>query len=201
MFTHTRVAFGLALLLSLISSMTAFAKGGFDFIAISGPDLREALRVTDTALTEDFFTFANFYEDKTKAPADPGQGYEILRYYVDGKHEIIFDRLHYYPETGFVFYDGIENGESEYDGEWYTANPEIKTVFEAALFIQTGSAAPVEKKEPIPTASQPHAENPVVQSASADSKTRSLPLFVAILAAGLAALFVFAFVRRKTSTQ
>jgi hypothetical protein len=59
---------------------------------------------------------------------------------------IIFDRLHYYPETGFVFYDGIENGDSEYDGEWYLADPGIRTVFESALAAQSESAAPVEKK-------------------------------------------------------
>jgi hypothetical protein len=181
--------------------MIALAKGGFDFITIGGPNLKEAVRVTDTALTEDFFTFANFYEHKTKAPADPGQGYEILRYYVDGKREIIFDRLQYYPETGFVFYDGIENGESEYDGEWYTANPSVKTAFESALSIGNRTVAPLEKKEPIPAASQPQAENPVVQSPPADSRLQSLPLLIAILATGLAALVAFAFVRRKTSTQ
>lgn len=201
MSTHIRVALGLALLASLLFSVTALAKGGFDFITITGPNIKEAVRVTDTALTEDFFTFANFYEDKTKAPADPGGGYEILRYYIDGKREIIFDRLHYYPETGFVFYDGIENGESEYDGEWYTANPEIKAVFELALSIPTGSAAAVEKKEPVETAAQPQPENPIVQSQPADSRLQSLPILVTIVATGLAALFVFALVRRKTSTQ
>lgn len=201
MFTHTRVALGLALLLGLISSVPVFAKGGFDFITIAGPNLKEAVRITDTALTEDFFTFANFYEDKTQEPAEPGQGYEILRYYVDGNREIIFDRLHYYPETGFVFYDGIENGESEYDGEWYTANAEIKPVFESALSIETGSVAQAEKKEPISASSQPQAENPVVQPQPADSTFQSLPVFVTVVAVGLAVLFLFSFVRRKTSAQ
>jgi hypothetical protein len=201
MFTRIRVALGLALLLSLLSAVTALAKGSFDFIAIAGPNIKEAVRVTDTALTEDFFTFANFYEDKTKTPADPGQGYEILRYYIDGQREIIFDRLHYYPDTGFVFYDGIENGESEYDGEWYAANPEIKAVFELALSIPTGSIAPVEKKGPVEAASQPQPENPIGQSQPADSRLQSLPILVTIVATGLTALFVFAFVRRKTSTQ
>jgi hypothetical protein len=201
MFSQFRVAFGLALLFSVLSSVAAVAKGGFDFITISGPNLKEAVRVADTTLTEDFFTFANFYEDKTKEPADPGQGYEILRSYVDGKREIIFDRLHYYPETGFVFYDGIENGESEYDGEWYTANPDVKTVFESALSIGTGSAAPLEKKEPVSASSQSPAEDPIVQSASADSRLQLLPVLIALLATGLAALVALAFVRHKTFTQ
>jgi hypothetical protein len=141
-----RAAFGIALLVSLVVSIMASAKGGFNFVTISGPGLKEPMRVTDPALTRDFFTFADFYEDKTKAPAQPGEDYEILRYYVDGKREIVFDRLHYYPETGFVFYDGIENGESEYDGDWYTAKPEIKTIFESALSAQTQSVAPVDKQ-------------------------------------------------------
>jgi hypothetical protein len=159
------------------------------------------VHVTDTTLTEDFFAFANFYEDKAKEPANPGQGYEILRYYVDGKREIIFDRLHYYPETGFVFYDGIENGESEYDGEWYTANPDIKTVFESALSVQTGSSASLEEQEPVSASSQSQAEDPIVQSAPADSRLQSLPLLIAVLATALATILVLAFVRRKTSTQ
>lgn len=201
MFSQFRVAIGLALLISLIFSVKAFGKGGFDFIAISGPNLKEAVRVADPALTEDFFTFANFYEDKTREPDDPGQGYEILRYYVDGNREIIFDRLHYYPETGFVFYDGIENGESEYDGEWYTADPEIKSIFESALAVGIGSVAAVEKKELSPTSSQPQAENPLAQPQATDSGFQSLPILITVVASGLAAFFVFAFVRRKTSTQ
>ena len=133
-----RFAMGVALVAILLSSLTAFAKGSFDFITITGPGIKDHVQITDPLLTEDFFTFAKFYEDKSTAPADPGTGYEITRHYVQGVSDVIFDRLHYYPETGYVFYDGIENGESEYDGEWYVARPEIKSVFESAL------VAPVE---------------------------------------------------------
>lgn len=201
MLSRIRVALGLALLLMLATTLTAFAKGGFTFISITGSGLQEAVRVTDLALTEDFFAFANFYKDRIEAPANPGKGYEITRGYVDGKREIVFDRLHYYPETGFVYYDGIENGESEYDGEWYTANPGIKTVFEAALAGQTGSASPVEKKQPPSSASQPDAEP---QRDPAQPIPASLPNFSTVMvmaAAGLIALFAFAFWRRKVSPQ
>jgi hypothetical protein len=201
MSTHIRVALGLALLASLLFSVTAFAKGGFDFITITGPNIEEAVRVTDAALTADFFAFANFYQDKTKAPVDHGEGYEILRYYIDGQREIIFDRLHYYPESGFVFYDGIENGGSEYDDEWYTANPEIKTVFESALPKRTGSVTPMEKKEPVPASSQPQTENPIVQSPPAASKLEILPILITIAATGLAALFAFAFWRHRSDVR
>jgi hypothetical protein len=136
MFSRFRIAAGLALILTLFTSMTVLAKGSFAFISITGPDLKEAVRVSDLALTEDFFTFADFYRDRVEAPTDPGIGYEITRYYVDGKRELAFDKLHYYPDTGFVYYDGFVNGSSEYDGEWYSADPNIKAVFESALYNQ-----------------------------------------------------------------
>lgn len=133
MFSRIRKSLGLALLLSLMASMTVHAKGGFSFIIVAGADLKDEVRISDPALTEDFFTFANFFEDRTGAPADPGKGYEITRFYVDGKREIVFDRLHYHPEAGYVFYDGIVNGSSEYDGKWYVAKAEVRSTFESAL--------------------------------------------------------------------
>ena len=197
MFTHTRVALGLALLLGLISSVPVFAKGGFDFITIAGPNLKEAVCITDTALTEDFFTFADFHEARTTVPADPGEGYEILRYYVDGNGAIAFDRLHYYPQSGFVFYDGIENGESEYDGGWYVANPEIKPVFESALALQPATVASVEEKQP----GQPQLNNTGSQSQPFELLSQSLPVIITVAATGLTILLVFAFGRRKPSAQ
>ena len=136
MFSRFRIAAGLALLLALFTSLTVLAKGSFAFISITGPDLKEAVRVSDPALTTDPFVFADFFQDRTEAPDDPGIGYEITRYYVDGNRESAFDKLHYYPDTGFVYYDGIVDGSSEYDGKWYTANPHIKTTFESALLTQ-----------------------------------------------------------------
>jgi hypothetical protein len=193
MFSRIRIAFGLALLLSLSTSVTAFAKGGFSFITISGPNIKETVRVTDTALITDFFTFANFYEDKIDASASPGVGYEITRYYIDGKREIAFDSLHYYPETGFVFYDGIINGESEYDGEWYTADPEIKTVFESALAAQI---------KPVTSVSQPQSVKPIEQAQPIAPVPQAQP-FTTIVAvsAGLAVILVFAYWRRKPFVQ
>jgi hypothetical protein len=140
MFFRFRNSLGLALLLSLMTSITVFAKGGFSFITVTGADLKEAVRISDPALTMSFFAFANFFEDRTEAPSNPGTGYEITRFYLDGKREIAFDLLHYYPESGFVFYDGIINGESEYDDEWYIADPKIADVFVDALSLQTQAA-------------------------------------------------------------
>jgi hypothetical protein len=160
MFFRIRVALGIALLVTLITSIAAFAKGGFSFISITGGNLKEELRVTDPNLTTDFFAFADFSRDRTKAPADPGIGYEITRYYIDGKRETAFDRLHYYPETGFVYYNGIVNGSSEYDGEWYTAQPGIRKAFESALSVQVKSVEPlVQQPVPAPQQSQVNSSN------------------------------------------
>src|SRR5262245_37807026 len=105
MFSRTRIALGLSLLLALFTSITAFAKGEFSFIAVNCGKLKDEVRSSDPALTNDFFTFADFYRNKATAPVEPGVGYEITRYYVNGNTETAFDRLHYYPETGFVYYD------------------------------------------------------------------------------------------------
>ena len=199
MFTRIRNALGVTLVLIFLGVVPAFAKGGFDFITITGPGLKEALHVTDPSLTEDFFTFSNFYESRIKAPADPGKGYEITRHYRQGVSDVVFDRLQYYPETGFVFYDGIENGDSEYDDEWYTANPAIRTVFESALAVETGAAAPPDKKAPINAASELQPVEPRTQTKPVGLSSRSLTIMVFVLTAGLAA--VFAFWRRKSSMQ
>src|SRR5215510_8332395 len=136
MYSRIRIALSLALLLTLLSSITALAKGEFSFITVSGAKLADKVRISDPTLTTDFFAFADFYRNKTEAPTDPGMGYEITRYYLDGNREIAFDKLHYYPDTDFVYYDGIVNGSSEYDHKWYISRPEIKSNFETALLTE-----------------------------------------------------------------
>lgn len=179
-----RSAIGLALLLALVTSLTVFAKGGFTFISIVGPGLEEAVRATDKNLTEDYFAFANFYLDKVEAPASPGTGYEITRYYVDGNYERPFDRLTYYPDTGFVFYEGILNGESEYDEEWYTANPAVKSIFESTLSAAAiARPQPVEKVQPAALAGQSQPVSAAVPSGF---------LIPAAVLAGLLVLFSLA---------
>lgn len=206
MFSRIRNAVGLAFLLALITSMTVLAKGGFSFISITGPGIDEEIRATDLKLTEDFFAFADFYRDKVEAPKDPGVGYEIMRYYIDGKRETVFDQLHYYPSTGFVFYDGIVNGDSEYDGEWYSADPAVKTVFESTLGAavsanvqpvqqiekQQPAAGPVKEVQPAASISQPQ---------PAASRFPSNVLMPVAILAGLLALAALALRLRKPVIQ
>ena len=192
MFSRFRIAAGLALLLALFTFMNVLAKGSFAFISITGPDLKEAVRVSDPVLTE-VFTFADFFQDRTEAPVDPGIGYEITRYYVDGNRESAFDKLHYYPETGFVYYDGIVNGSSEYDGKWYAAKPDIKTIFESALYSQirlVGLGNPEAAKALVP----PQSVNPI------EPVQPQLILVITISVISVM-LLAFAFWRRRSLVQ
>ena len=196
MFTRIRIALACALLAALLASISVFAKGGFAFITISGADLKETIRATDGELTRDFFAFADFSRTKTDKPASPGVGYEIIRYYMEASREVPFDKLHYYPGTGFVYYDGIENGSTEYDGKWYTANAEIKTVFEDVLSGALASPLankPLEQTKPDPTIQQTNSS----QTMPAPQST--MPIFIAGSLAAIALLFILA--RRKSIVQ
>lgn len=121
----------------LIPASVVFAKGNFDYIIVKGPGITGEINVTNPALTDDFFAFADFTQGEVPPPFDPGQGYQVVRVYVqtiDGKpQDVPFDQLHYYPYTGYVFYDGLANGVSEYDGKWYAANPAADAPFRAVL--------------------------------------------------------------------
>ena len=189
-------ALGLALLLALVTSNSVFAKGEFAFIGINGPGLDEEFRATDSQMTSDYFAFADFYRDKVQAPADPGDGYEITRYYVEANREIAFDQLHYYPEMGFVFYDGIVNGESEYDGEWYSANPAIKTIFEIALPV-----AAISKAQSVQPARQDQAGVPKVQTQPVPPINPTQFVVPVAILAGIIVLLMFVVRLRKPDTH
>ena len=111
----------------------ALAKGDFDYLTVKGPGITGEIDITNPALTADFFAFADFSKDEIDAPADPGQGYQVVRVYVVDTKDQPFDQLHYYPYTGYVYYDGLISGSSEYDGRWYTANPSAEEPFRDAL--------------------------------------------------------------------
>lgn len=128
-----------SILLGLFVPTTlVFAQGGFDYITIKGPGIIGEIDVTNPALTQDYSAFADFTQGEVPAPPDPGQGYQVVRVYVefaDSKpKDLPFDQLHYYPYTGYVYYDGLTEGISEYDGKWYIANPEAEAPFRSALF-------------------------------------------------------------------
>ena len=119
----------------LFSTTSALAKGPFTYITIKGPGITGDLSVTNPAMLN-FFAFADFSQGSVDAPSSPGEeGYEIIRSFVDGETNKVqnWDLLHYYPDTGYVYYDGLINGSSEYDGKWYTADPNVESKFRAVL--------------------------------------------------------------------
>ncbi len=128
-----KIYFLLLILALLIPGTAALANGEFDYIVIKGPGITGDINVSNPMLTQDIFTFADFSKGDVNPPADPGAGYQIVRMHADGSKGIPYDQLHYYPYSGFVYYDGIVNGYSEYGGKWYTANPDIEEPFRAIL--------------------------------------------------------------------
>lgn len=117
----------------IIPTTLVLAKGEFDYITIKGPGVTGEINVTNPALTGEFFAFADFSKGPVDPPANPGEGYQIVRVYVVDTKPAPFDQLHYYPYTGYVYYDGLANGSSEYDGKWYMANPSANDPFRAVL--------------------------------------------------------------------
>ncbi len=193
MFSRIRIAFAYAILASMLAASAVSAKGGFAFITISGSGIKESIRAANGALTQDFFAFADFYRDTTDAPSDPGLGYEITRYYIDNNRDVAFDKLHYYPETGFVFYDGIVNGSSEYDGKWYTAKSEIKAEFESVLSA-AAVTMPLSNNQ---TSKQAQPEQPVPQTQPIKSVPVPSSAMPVVLAVGLAAVVLVLFLSRR----
>jgi hypothetical protein len=129
-----------ALLLVLglfVPATLVFAQGGFDYLTVKGPGITGEINITNPALTGDFFAFADFTQGEVPPPSDAGQGYQVVRVYletVDDKPTARpFDQLHYYPYTGYVFYDGLVEGSSEYDGKWYAENPMANEPLRAVL--------------------------------------------------------------------
>ena len=124
----------LALFLLMIP-LAAQAKGPFSYLTVSGGGLKQEVKLTDAGLM-DYFAFM-FPQPGVEPPANAGLGYELVRHFSDGKTDMAFDHLHYYPDAGFVYYDGLINGYSEYDRKWFAARPEVWQTFEAALKAQT----------------------------------------------------------------
>ncbi len=120
------------LVLFLLLPTTVFAQGEFNYIVVKGPGITGDINVSTSLLIQDD-SFADFSQASVNPPADAGQGYQIVRMYVEGSKGVPYDQIHYYPYTGYVYYDGIVNGFSEQGGKWYLANPAIEKPFRAVL--------------------------------------------------------------------
>jgi WD40 repeat protein len=145
----------LLMTLLLVTGVTA-AKGPSNRITITGPGLTEPIEITDTniLIPLSFVTFENNFENVPKAPTNLGEGYELTRYCADERgNYMAFDHEHYFPDPrggrGYVFYDGIINGSSTYDGRWFRVNVDSEKVLQSVL--QHVVVSPTTTPEPIPS--------------------------------------------------
>lgn len=118
-----RILLLIVLLLALTSSVVA--KGPADRVFITTPN-GQRVTVTDAELTKSISMAAleAFFNPHIAEPVVLGEGYELARMMAIGNNQYrIFDRVRFYPvgDRGYVYYVGIENGTSEYDGKWFEA--------------------------------------------------------------------------------
>ncbi len=122
-------------LLIMVALLAAFvpaaqAKGASDRIIITSPALDEEVIVTDRAIT-DWLSMASLENIEAGSIAEPtglGEGYTLDRQFETAPDQYqSFDSAVYYPDPGgdlgYVYFKGITNGSSEYDGKWYRARP------------------------------------------------------------------------------
>lgn len=104
----------------------ALAKGPFDKVTVRGGLIENEVEVSDPLLM-DFFDLSNFPNARIEQPQVEGEGYLVTRYFkeADGSFTA-WDQLRFYPNQeatgGTIYYEGLVNGSSEYDGKWYLAS-------------------------------------------------------------------------------
>ncbi len=116
------------------------AKGPASKITITGPELLEPIEITDANVLAplSFGVLENSFKHVLAVPDSLGEGYELTRYFSDERGNYTpFDHVHYYPNPsgadGYVYYDGIINGSSEYDGDWFRINHNSELVLMGIL--------------------------------------------------------------------
>jgi hypothetical protein len=123
-----------------------YAKDPFEVLRVRGGGLENEIEITEPALLR-FFSFCDFStaflpEPPANAQALLAQSYEITRFVRDERTGELagFDRLHYIPgggdASGWVFYDGILNGSSEYDQKWCQVDQQDEEIFRRAVASQ-----------------------------------------------------------------
>lgn len=119
----------IATALFILTAGGALAKARFNMIGISGPGLDGLLTYTDPETTELLATgrLEAFDRPLEGPPETLEEGYAITRY-PDLDNFVPWDQVIYYRnpagEGGSVYYAGLFNGSSEYDGRWFEAQPE-----------------------------------------------------------------------------
>ncbi len=120
-----------------LAVQTALAKGPMQSIGIAWPGSSEIIWTEDSTVLEylSLAQFEDFYqavEFPVKIPVSGG--IEINRYYQANEltTPVHFDQLFYFRNTesepGYVYYYGLVNGWSEYDGRWFRVKPKAEQV-------------------------------------------------------------------------
>lgn len=142
----------LSLGFSLFFGSPLQAKGNFDKLVISGDALATTLEVTNPELLG-FFSFSDFSKDGIEPPPHIIiEAYKVERGWIENGLFVPWDRLHYYPDPagagGYIFYDGLINGGSEYDRQWYKASPGSDAALRRLLNLP-GAAQAAATPEPV----------------------------------------------------
>jgi len=112
--------------LFFFSADFTMAKGPFDRVTVSGGLIENEVEVSDPLLM-DFFSLSILHNAGIEQPQVEGEGYLVIRYFKDENGSFTaWDSLRFYPSNeesgGYVYYEGLVNGSSEYDGNWYLAS-------------------------------------------------------------------------------
>jgi hypothetical protein len=127
-----RLMIGVLLLLIMAVPLSGVAaKGGsFTQVVISGDSIDNPIVITDDLILDSFsiYNFADLSEPLSEVPM-VGDGYTITRgYWVSNSSFLAFDEVTYYPANdgalGYIYYDGLTSGWSEYNRAWYRMTAE-----------------------------------------------------------------------------
>ena len=146
----------LALMLITTGLALAWPEEPFAKIEFSGPGISGVATVTDAELLAPL-TITGFmdFSRSIPAPENPGEGYELHRYFQnrDGTYWD-FDRVRYYPDAsggrGYVFYEeGLGYGPAHNAGHWFYATPEGEAAMQR-LLAQMVTPPPSESPSTVP---------------------------------------------------
>ncbi len=146
--SKVRVAGFFLVVALLAAALPALAKGSMP-VTITGPGLPQAgvdISNMEQAAPFSMAALEDFDAGVIEQPAwaAEGSGYFLERYVMRGRVRQIFDHAVYYPHPGglrgVVYYAGIHNGSSEYDGRWYYATPEGDRAMRALIAAHAGRA-------------------------------------------------------------
>jgi len=124
------VPFAAALAIALIATSLASAKGNFTTVVVMRLGTGELRIVHDPDLVG-FFALSDFTKGSREV-TNPGStyadSYELTRVGEgEGGGLFAIDRVRYVPpgssQLGYIFYEGLINGSSEYDGKWFPTTP------------------------------------------------------------------------------